>query len=277
MFLDIKVSIGVPIFNGAKTLENALNTLINQTHYNIEIIISDNNSSDDTFKICSKYAEKDDRIILFKQNLTLTPVENFKFVLDHSCGEYFMWAADDDRWSKDFITENLKMLLNNKNAVGSIGKVYFNDSNGNTFNAKGDYPILGSKCERIKHFLSNPADNSRIYSLFKRKVIKDINFEDYKFHAADWLFTILTLIKGEHLQSENCEMYRSAPETDKYYENFNRDNSNHLSFGIPLLPLTLRFIKEIGIINSTRYIKYLFNINKFMYIHYKEKRKSQLC
>ena len=56
-----KISIGMPVFNGEKFLHKSLDSLLNQTHQDFELIISDNASTDSTADICKKYLKKDDR------------------------------------------------------------------------------------------------------------------------------------------------------------------------------------------------------------------------
>lgn len=97
------VSIGIPVRNGAATLGLALESVLNQSYTNIEIIISNNNSDDETEAICQRYLDMDHRIKYFKHNKTKTAIDNFRFVLDKSRGKYFMWAADDDSRSEDYI------------------------------------------------------------------------------------------------------------------------------------------------------------------------------
>ena len=90
------VSIGVPVFNGEKGLAKALDSLLEQDYDKLEIIISDNASTDRTEALCLEYAEKDQRIRYVRQTENIGGVYNFKFVLDEAVGEYFMWAAHDD-------------------------------------------------------------------------------------------------------------------------------------------------------------------------------------
>ena len=77
------VSIGLPVYNGGKFLKNILDNLINQTYKNIEIIISNNCSTDDTDIICKSY-KYDKRVKYYKQNKIIPMLSNFYFVLDKS-------------------------------------------------------------------------------------------------------------------------------------------------------------------------------------------------
>lgn len=97
------VSVGMPIRNGAKTLEKAILSIVNQTYSNLEIIISNNGSHDATDEICQRFAQQDQRIIYFQQSKPLTAIENFRFVFEQSHGRYFMWAAHDDLRSENYV------------------------------------------------------------------------------------------------------------------------------------------------------------------------------
>src|SRR6476660_4045378 len=94
------VSIGVPVYNGENYLRQALESLLNQSHANIEVIISDNASTDETGRICEEFTKNDCRISYFHQSTNKSAIWNFNFVLRQARGEYFMWAAHDDLWDK---------------------------------------------------------------------------------------------------------------------------------------------------------------------------------
>lgn len=97
------VSIGVPVFNGAKGLVRALDSLLEQDYSNLEIIISDNASTDATPEICGKYARKDSRVKYCRSEENLGAIWNFNRVFELSFGKYFMWAAHDDQRERSFV------------------------------------------------------------------------------------------------------------------------------------------------------------------------------
>lgn len=98
------VSVGVPTFNRPKGLERTLECLLAQSYRNIEVIISDNCSSDELVQqILNKYKNQDKRVSFVIQKENLGAWLNFKFVLEQATGKYFMWAADDDEWDPFFI------------------------------------------------------------------------------------------------------------------------------------------------------------------------------
>ncbi|WNC85999.1 glycosyltransferase family 2 protein [Thermosynechococcus sp. QKsg1] len=105
-----KVSIGMPVYNGAKFIREALDSLLAQTFTDFELIISDNASTDETEAICREYAAKDKRIRYVRQAQNLGAMANFKYVLDEARGEYFMWAAHDDLWESDYLMNATSIL-----------------------------------------------------------------------------------------------------------------------------------------------------------------------
>lgn len=111
------VSIGMPVFNGEKSLENAIECLLEQDYPNIEIIISDNASTDGTQKICEKYSQNEPRIKYFYTKENLGAIWNFNHVFEISNGKYFMWAAHDDLRETSFVSECVDKLEQHPDAV----------------------------------------------------------------------------------------------------------------------------------------------------------------
>jgi glycosyltransferase involved in cell wall biosynthesis len=97
------LSVGLPVYNGEKYLEQSIESLLGQSYEDFELIISDNASTDGTADICRRYENQDSRIRYVRQprNIGLSP--NHNFVLQQSRGEYFKWAAADDLYGRDLL------------------------------------------------------------------------------------------------------------------------------------------------------------------------------
>ena len=104
------VSIGMPVFNGEKSLAQALDSLLKQDYTNLEIIISDNGSTDHTPEICQEFLKKDSRIKYYHSPENLGSNWNFNRVFNLSSGEYFMWAAHDDLRDLSFVRACVEKL-----------------------------------------------------------------------------------------------------------------------------------------------------------------------
>jgi glycosyltransferase involved in cell wall biosynthesis len=91
-----RVSIGIPLYNGERYLEGALEALVGQTHQDLDIVISDNASTDRTQEICEAFAALDPRIRYIRQPFNRGAAYNHNFVAREANGEYFRWYAYDD-------------------------------------------------------------------------------------------------------------------------------------------------------------------------------------
>jgi len=105
-----KVSIGLPVYNGENYLRNALESILDQTFRDFEVIISDNASTDRTGEICREYAAKDPRIRYCRNDRNLGAAGNFNRAFELSSGEYFKWAAHDDVIERDFLSSCVSVL-----------------------------------------------------------------------------------------------------------------------------------------------------------------------
>lgn len=105
-----RVSIGMPVYNGERYLEEALDSILAQSFDNFEVVISDNASTDRTEEICRAYAQKDERIRYIRMRENCGVIENFNNVFQLSVGEYFKWAASDDVCEHDYLRKAVEML-----------------------------------------------------------------------------------------------------------------------------------------------------------------------
>lgn len=124
------VTIGVPVRNGGDFLSWALESISQQNYPNIEIIISDNGSTDGTAGLIESYAANDSRVIRFRHDEPLTAYDNFMFLLDRAQGKYFMWAAHDDTRSDDFVNQLVNALEHSDDAVLAFPDLYITSSCG---------------------------------------------------------------------------------------------------------------------------------------------------
>ena len=118
--MPLLISVLMPVYNAAPFLAEAVESILNQTFTDFELIISDNASSDRTQLICSEYISKDKRVRYIRQDENIGIYANFQFVLDEALGEYFMWIADDDKRSSDFLEEAVSLLESNHRCVAAV-------------------------------------------------------------------------------------------------------------------------------------------------------------
>ena len=191
-----KVSIGMPVFNGEKTLGQAIDSILKQTVVDFDLIISDNASSDRTQTICNEYALLDNRIRYFRQNQNIGASANFCFVLNQAKSEYFMWAACDDNRSIDFIEENLYFLENHPEYIASTSPVRFENSEFNEYRM-GDSPLSGPVSQRLIGFFSTWHANGRFYSLIRKEPLSECSEIGKSYLGSDWTIVLDLLSRGK--------------------------------------------------------------------------------
>lgn len=130
-----RVSIGVPVFNGERFLEQALRSLVTQTFSDIEIVISDNASTDRTGEICRAFAAQDQRISYYVNEVNRGASWNFNRVFDLARGELFKWAAADDICAPEFVARCVASLDQSPTAVMAMTKVAEIDEFGHIFDS----------------------------------------------------------------------------------------------------------------------------------------------
>ncbi len=105
-----RVSVGLPVYNGARYLPEALDSLLSQTFTNFELLVSDNGSSDETAEICRAYARQDERIRYHRSPSNRGAAWNYNRVLALATGKYFKWAAHDDVCLPPFLERCVEAL-----------------------------------------------------------------------------------------------------------------------------------------------------------------------
>lgn len=104
------ISVGLPIYNAEKYLRTSIESVLNQTYSDLELIIADNASTDATQQICEEYAQNDSRIRYYRNEKNMGATWNFNYTFELSRGTYFKWASYDDNISLNFLEVCLKAL-----------------------------------------------------------------------------------------------------------------------------------------------------------------------
>lgn len=115
-----RVTIGLPVYNGENYLAETLDSLRAQTFSDLEIIISDNASTDATAEICQAAANEDARVRYVRQHVNLGAAPNYNAVFELARGSLFKWAAHDDVCHPEFVQRCVEALDAHPHAVGAF-------------------------------------------------------------------------------------------------------------------------------------------------------------
>ncbi|MDP3770299.1 MAG: glycosyltransferase family 2 protein [bacterium] len=165
------VSIGIPTYNSQDRLGPLFENFQKQTYRNLELIVSDDASRDNTFAVCQSYAAKDSRMRCIRQEKNLGQLGNFPFVLSQAKGEYFMWASDDDHWSHEFVEKLVSVLEAHPEcgvAMSSYARV-FTDRSQKVFLMEGPYDLSGkSYFYSFRQMVLDAPIHAISYGIFRR-------------------------------------------------------------------------------------------------------------
>lgn len=149
-----RVSVGMPVYNGDRFLQEALDSILAQTFRDFELIVSDNGSTDKTQEICRAYADRDHRIRYYRNEQNLGVAWNFNRVFELSTGKYFKWACHDDVCAPEFLKCCIEVLEHKPSVVLCYPKTITIDEHGKPIEHYPDalnlfFPTLYERYERF--------------------------------------------------------------------------------------------------------------------------------
>lgn len=135
------VSIIIPVYNTEEYLNKCLDSVLNQTYKNIEIIIIDDESTDNSYEILQKYQKEDKRIILLRQKNSGQGVARNKGI-EIAKGEYICFVDSDDRIAKNMVEEMIKEIEKTSSDFSSFLIAFENSKNQKIYRKKFNYLTL---------------------------------------------------------------------------------------------------------------------------------------
>lgn len=196
------VSVGMPVYNGETYLEVAISSVLSQTFDDLELIISDNASTDRTAEICQDYAARDRRVRYFRNPHNLGAAPNYNLAFSHARGRYFKWLAHDDRMTPTYLAKTVRVLDERTDAVLCNSVVQYIDQNGapiglyNTGLSLADSP---SAAARFAWMVLRSHSCVDFFGLIRRETLQD-SLQHGSFHGADRALLAQLAIRGRLIQ-----------------------------------------------------------------------------
>ena len=170
-----RVSIGMPVYNGEKYLCEVIDSVLNQTFSDFELIISDNGSNDRTEEICRSYVARDPRVRFYRNEENRGASWNFNRVFELAKGDYFKWAAADDLCEPNFLLRCVEMLDTDLSVVIAHPQSKFINNVGNVVNIPdpGWNLQMKSPVERFRYVMRSIYDRkcNVIFGLIRASVL----------------------------------------------------------------------------------------------------------
>ncbi|MBI3408476.1 MAG: glycosyltransferase [Planctomycetes bacterium] len=192
-----KVSICLPVYNGANYVRNAIRSVMEQSYEDWELVISDNASTDPTECICRELASQDRRVRYFgcAKNRGLAWNHNRAFWLSN--GRYVMWLGHDDILHKEYVASCVKALDRDSGAVLCYTNSASIDEDG-TETGRTDLKNDGtsdSRTERLRCLLRSNQQCEAIFGLMRREVLKRTRLHG-GFAASDEVLLAEMILRG---------------------------------------------------------------------------------
>lgn len=239
------VSIGVPSYNRPKTLERTLTSLVNQTYPNLEIVISDDCSTNpEVEKVIQKF-QGDPRVIYYHHAVNKGAIGNFNFILGKLSGEYFMRIADDDWLDLNYVEACLTFLLANPDYSSAYGLARVYDTDGSFVRhdsaVRMDHADGG---DRIKHYYENVKFNSCYYGLMHRSYLPLAYAKNII--AMDWIFVARVAFLGKYRLIETTHTNISMGGDSKSFDHLTQAyGMSPFTKAYPLINIGLNVGKDI--------------------------------
>lgn len=194
------VSIILPVYNGAANLKESIESVLNQTYKNFELIVVNDCSTDDTEMLVRKYQEQDDRVKLVNNEVNLKLPRSLNRGFDEASGEYYTWTSDDNKFLPSAIERMVQTLEENED----VDMVYTDyqkiDVCGN---------VIEEHCAEELEWIccTNPIGACFLYT---RKIAQNVGkYNPDMFLAEDYDYWIRILRAGKvYFLKENLYQYR---------------------------------------------------------------------
>lgn len=209
-----KVSINLPIYNGARSLRRRLDSFIEQTFDDFQVIITDNASTDETQDICLEYAAKDPRFIYHRNHRNMGFDFSYRRGVMNCLGsDYMVYASHGDYWKPEFLELCVRALEQEPEAVLAYSHCVFFNQAGEEHLYKDDFTIAGDSPTRYLTILARLGMCTAYYGLIRTSALAEVEWVmKMAFAATDNGVLASLALLGSFIQIDQPLFYRETPD-----------------------------------------------------------------
>lgn len=224
-----KVSVIIPIYNCESFLDNCLDSILNQEYKNIEVILVNDGSSDNSLDICEKRKLSDSRIIVIdKKNGGVSSARNLG--LKHSTGEYVFFVDGDDYIELDCIQKCMDIVLKYDLDILKFG--YIKELSKRVTKKYNYSVLLNQKIESKEYneklypyvFYTNDFCNVT-NAIIKKNIIKEVKFHLNRLIGEDYLFFVQCLNNSKNIYFMDKFFYHYVVNAESATHKFNKEKN----------------------------------------------------
>ena len=218
-----KISIIVPVYKVEKYLDKCVESIVNQTYKDLEIILVDDGSPDNCPKICDEWAKKDDRIkVIHKKNGGLSDARNIG--MNTATGDYLGFVDSDDVISIDMYKNLIEIIEKNDADISACQECIFNDEENPIFVNDNVVTIIEDNNEALNDIINNEVILSYVWNkLYKKELWKNITFPFGK-NYEDTFVLHKVISKARKVVVINSAMYGYRRRSNSITTNWSKSN-----------------------------------------------------
>lgn len=204
-----RVSIGMPVYDSERSLPAAIESVLGQSWTDLELVISDNASTDRSLEICRAYAARDPRVRVLRNPVNLGANPNYRRVAAEARGEFFKWASANDLIAPNFIEACVAALDREPQVVLAYGRTILFDGDPRTGTEYDDAMNLQQDdgFERYRRCVEGLRLNNLINGLIRREaLLRTPVMPDY--HSSDNVVLGYLALAGKFALVPETTFYR---------------------------------------------------------------------
>ncbi len=169
-----RVTIGVPAYNAERFLPLTLESLVDQTYRDIEIVVVDNASTDGTADVVREFAKRDDRVRYHRNERNIGAGRNFIRCVELTNTEFFRWQSADDYSAPTFVEQCVQVLDAHPDVIQAYPKAILIDENGVELERYEERigTVAGSPRERYLHVMRSIRLSNGLYGVMRTDLLK---------------------------------------------------------------------------------------------------------
>lgn len=203
------VSIGLPTYNRVDSLRRAVESVLAQDYPNVELVVSDDASSDGTQAYGEEVSRRDPRVRYLRQDPNIGLTANYANVFAQSRGDYYMSFADDDWLDPSYVSQCITTLLAHPDYALVCGFPRMFRDGAYLFDGRKDNALQASGANRVVHYLRWVRENAELHGIMRRDTIAAVPPMPNTL-AGDWIYLSSIIFGGKSRTLDSVAINKAA-------------------------------------------------------------------
>jgi glycosyltransferase involved in cell wall biosynthesis len=202
-----RLTVLLPTHNRAASVGRSIESVLDQTYGDLELLISDNASEDDTEAVCRRYVEHDARVRYVRHPVNLGPIGNFNWLLAHARSEFVLMLADDDWLDADYVECCMAIMDRNPSFSIATGATRYYEGQAPPDVVLDMHLTGNSGARRVLRYLRHSWSSAAFYGVLRMSAVqRAVPIPNVM--GADWLFVAALAFAGPVVTTTETHLNR---------------------------------------------------------------------